>query len=87
MRCSHCGNVLSEPELKQVELLQFEGIVCTECWVSKGEIRASVMRNAIAHRLAHMRQLNERRAARLYLESLRGTGVPTNPHHKRKAVL
>jgi len=86
MRCVVCGKVLSgEPNHRTYwQRKHPEVVVCHGCFFEPGDVEAFLTRKTIASILWRARSLS-RAEAITALMSLRGTGIPPNPHRERRS--
>jgi len=89
LSCSVCHKTLSGVRDKAGNGRAFwqrrfpDALLCKNCWMSPGEIADQLQRDAVAKIIWRARAVS-REKARAALISLRGTGVPINPHRRHR---
>lgn len=79
-KCTNCGkDVLRTFWTRLFPNSQF----CKECWNLPDQEKVAIIRSTIAHTLAAARK-HSRTVARIMRDSMRGTGVPTNPRRTKR---
>lgn len=90
MRCVVCGKQLRaapvlEPNNRPYWQRKYgDAVVCHACFLAPGEIEDFLTRRTIASIIWHARSVS-RAEAITALMSLRGTGIPPNPHRGRRS--
>lgn len=89
LNCSLCHRTLSGQREKERNGRAYwqrrfpDVVLCKECWMTPDEISDQLKRDSVAKIIWRARQ-QSREQARAAMQSLRGTGIPVNPHRKRR---